>query len=294
MGRGVFCGLIALVVSASHALAADAAPAAKAPPASQPPPKSFAEKWDLEYGGHVTSDFNYRGFSVSNRRPSGTLYIRPVYDGLYVGLQATTLDIPFDTPGVLDFYTGYRRAIGPFLIDVRANYYHFPNSVIPLTSISTSIDYWEVQVRPVWAVNDHFVLIGHAAYAPDFVNSGASETWISGTAVVKGPVTPLPGWLAYASGELGHHRFGINDRGVDVPDFWAWNIGAGLVYKHVTFDLRYYDSNLSKEECFLVAGDTGATPGGAPSAGNPLGLRSSWCSASVVGKISFAASLNKP
>jgi uncharacterized protein (TIGR02001 family) len=293
MGRGVFCGLIAFVASASQALAADAAPAAKAPPASQPP-KSFAEKWDLEYGGHVTSDFNYRGFSVSNRRPSGTLFVRPVYDGLYVGLQATTLDIPFDTPGVLDFYTGYRRAIGPFQIDVRANYYHFPNSVIPLTSISTSIDYWEVQARPVWAVNEHFVLIGHAAYAPDFVNSGASETWISGTAVVKGPVTPLPGWLAYASGELGHHRFGINDRGVDVPDFWAWNIGAGLVYRHVTFDLRYYDSNLSKEECFIVAGDTGAVPGGAPSAGNPLGLRSNWCSASVVGKISFAASLNKP
>jgi uncharacterized protein (TIGR02001 family) len=294
MGWGVFCGLVAFAVSVSHALAADAVPAAKAPPASQPPPKSFAEKWDLEYGGSATSDFNYRGFSVSNRRPSGTLYIRPVYDGLYVGLQATTLDIPFDSPGVLDFYTGYRRAIGPFLIDVRANYYHFPNSVIPLTSISSSFDYWEIQARPVWAVNDHLVLIGHAAYAPDFINSGASETWLSGAAVVKGPVTPLPGWLAYASGEFGHHRFGINDRGVDVPDFWAWNIGAGLVYKHVTFDLRYYDSNLSKEECFLVTGDTGATPGGAPSAANPLGFRSNWCSASIVGKISFAASLAKP
>jgi hypothetical protein len=118
MGRGVVCGLVALIVSASHALSADAAPPANAPLASPPPARPFAEKWDLEYGGHATSDFNYRGFSVSNRRPSGMLYIRPVYDGLYVGLQATTLDIPFDTPGVLDVYTGYRRLIGPVLFEV--------------------------------------------------------------------------------------------------------------------------------------------------------------------------------
>jgi uncharacterized protein (TIGR02001 family) len=292
MSRGVFCGLVALAVSASHALSADAAPPAKAPPPA--PAKAFAEKWDLEYGGHVQSNFNYRGFSVSNRHPSGTLYVRPVYDGLYVGLQATTLDLPFETPVALDFYTGYRRAIGPVLFEVRANYYHLPNAVIPLTSIGTNIDYWEIQARPVWTINDHLALIAHAAYAPDFANSGASETWISAAGVVRGPVTALPGWLAYASGELGHHRFGINDRGIDVPDFWAWNIGAGLAYKHVTFDLRYYDSNLSKEECFIVTADTGATSGGAPSVANPLGLRSNWCSASIVGKISFAASLNKP
>ena len=231
---------------------------------------------------------------MSNRRPSGTLYIRPVYDGLYVGLQATTLDIPFDSPGVLDFYTGYRRAIGPLLIDVRANYYHFPNSVIPLTSISSSFDYWEIQARPVWAVNDHLVLIGHAAYAADFINSGASETWLSGTAVVKGPVTPLPGWLAYASGELGHHGFGINDRGVDVPDFWAWNIGASLVYKHATFNLSLLQLQ-SVQGGVLPRDRRHRRDAGRRAVGrDPLGFRSNWCSASIVGKISFAASLNKP
>jgi hypothetical protein len=218
LGRGVFYGLVAFILSATRALSADAAPPAKALPASQPPPGSFAEKWDMEYGGHAQSDFNYRGFSVSNRQPSGTLYVRPVYDGLYVGLQATTLEVAFDTPGVLDFYAGYRRLIGPVLFEVRANYYHFPNSTIPFTSIRSSFDYWEIQTRPVWTINDHFALIGHAAYAPDFINSGASETWLSGAAVIKGPVASLPGRIAYASGEAGYHRFGISDRGVDVPD----------------------------------------------------------------------------
>jgi uncharacterized protein (TIGR02001 family) len=293
MLRGLFHGFVALIVSASAALSADAAPPPKKARPEAQAPSSFASRWDLEFGGSATSDFNYRGFSISNRRPSATVYVRPVYDGIYAGLQASTLDIPFDTPGVLDFHAGYRRLIGPVLFDVRANYYHFPNSVIPTTSIGTNIDYWEIQTRPVWAVNDHLVLIGHAAYAPDFINSGASETWVSGAVVVKDTIKPMPGWLAYASGELGHHRFGISDRGVDLPDFSAWNIGAGLVYKHITFDLRYYDSNLSKEECAVLTGDLGATPGGVPSAVNPFGLRSNWCSASIVGKMAFAASLAK-
>jgi uncharacterized protein (TIGR02001 family) len=292
MLRGLFYGTFALILSGSAALSADAAPPKKAQDKAQPP--SFASRWDLEFGGHATSDFNYRGFSISNRRPSGTAYVRPVFDGIYVGLQASTLDIPFDTPGVLDFHAGIRRPIGPILFEVRANYYHFPHAVIPTTSIGTSIDYWEIQARPIWPVNEHLVLIGHAAYAPDFINSGSSETWLSGTAVVKAPVAQWPGWAAYASGELGHHRFGIADSGVDLPDFWAWNIGAGLVYRSVTFDLRYFDSNLSKEECAVLTGDTGATPGGVPSAVNPLGLRSNWCSASIVGKVSFAMSLAKP
>jgi uncharacterized protein (TIGR02001 family) len=294
MLRRVFYGFIALILPVSGALCADAAPPPKKAPPESKAPSSFASRWDLEYGASVTSDFNYRGFSISNRRPSGTVYVRPVYDGIYAGLQASTLDIPFDTPGVLDFYAGYRRPSGPILFEVRANYYHFPNSVIPTTSIGTNIDYWEIQARPVWAVNDHLVLIGHAAYAPDFIRSGASETWMSGTVIVKDTIKPMPGWLGYASGELGHHRFGISDRGVDLPDFAAWNIGAGLVYKHVTFDLRYYDSNLSKEECAVLTGDLSATPGGVPSAVNPLGLRSNWCSASIVGKIAVAMSLAKP
>ena len=48
---------------------------------------------------------------------------------------------------MLDFYAGYRRAIGPVVLDVRANYYHLPNAVIPSTSIGTNIDYWEIQAR---------------------------------------------------------------------------------------------------------------------------------------------------
>ncbi len=54
-------------------------------------------------------------------------------------------------------------------------------------------------------------------------------------------------------------------------------------------DLRYFDTNLSKENCFVFTGDPGATPGGIiDPVRNPEGLMSRWCSATFVAKFWFA------
>ena len=59
--------------------------------------------------------------------------------------------------------------------------------------------------------------------------------------------------------------------------------------KNFNLDLRYYDTNLSKENCFVFTGDPGATPGGSiDPLRNPEGLRSRWCSATFVAKFWFA------
>jgi len=71
---------------------------------------------------------------------------------------------------------------------------------------------------------------------------------------------------------------------------WSWYAAGG-----VGFDvpsrllLRYYDTNLSKENCFVLTGDPNARPGGAVNlVTNPEGLTSRWCSATFVAKASFA------
>ena len=44
--------------------------------------------------------------------------------------------------------------------------------------------------------------------------------------------------------------------------------------------LNYTDTNLSKENCFIMTGDLGALPGGIANPGNnPFGLRSALCGA---------------
>ena len=58
--------------------------------------------------------------------------------------------------------------------------------------------------------------------------------------------------------------------------------------KIFSLDLRYHDTNLSKENCFVFTGDPNAAPGGRPNFTNPGGLVSQWCSAAFVAKYFIA------
>lgn len=288
--RHVWCqGLLLLFVSASAA-SADTAPPTKAPPpsaAAKPSP------FDVEFGAQAVSDYVYRGFSITSRKPTVQGYARAVYHGFYAGMQATPIDVPFRAPAVLDFYAGHRMPLGPVLLENRVNYYHFPDSVVPNTNTPGKFDYWEIQTRPMWTVNDSLLLFVHAAYAPSFINLGASQTWLSGIAVLKGPLPQVPGWGGYISGELGHQWMGTNNSNVNIPDYFAWNLGVGLVHGPLTFDIRYFDSSMTREECWIMTGDHRALPGGVPSPGNPFGLRSNWCGATLVGKVAFDLTASK-
>jgi hypothetical protein len=47
-----------------------------------------------------------------------------------------------------------------------------------------------------------------------------------------------------------------------LPAYLNWHAGLTFTYKAVNLDLRYYDTNLSKENCFVYTGDPNARPGG--------------------------------
>jgi hypothetical protein len=71
--------------------------------------------------------------------------------------------------------------------------------------------------------------------------------------------------------------------------------GVTLSRKFFNLDLRYYDTNLSKEDRFVFTGDPDATPGSRPNPiTNPDGLVSRWCSATFVAKFWFAFNSRAP
>ena len=87
-------------------------------------------------------------------------------------------------------------------------------------------------------------------------------------------------WFGNQSPELG---------GFPLPAYLNWQAGVTFSYKVFNLDLRYYDTNLSKENCFVLTGDPNAQPGGAVNlVTNPEGLTSGWCKATFVAKVSFA------
>ncbi len=86
------------------------------------------------------------------------------------------------------------------------------------------------------------------------------------------------------SGELGYQAFGTTTQGNVLPAYTHWRLGVAFNYAEFSFDLSYHDTNLSKEDCFVLTGDGG---GGTRRFGsNPGGLQSGLCSRALVGTLS--------
>jgi uncharacterized protein (TIGR02001 family) len=304
----------AAVVTAAPAIAADLKPVYKAPPA----PAAF-NPWDVAVGGALMTDYNFRGISQSARSPSGTAYFegrfKPMKDvEFYAGAQAWSVKLITDPSAEVDLYGGMRVTWDKWSLDLGAMYYAYPGerqvtggiapTFIALPNGNTSLadtDFLEWYGKLSYTFNDNFSLTGAVYYTNDWLNSGATGVYYSGIAKITGTALPN-GWNWYVSGELAYYDLGTtkfdpiafpNPAGWDLPSYTTWNVGLGLTYKAMTIDLRYYDTNLSKEECNVLTADPGATFGGTPiPITNPNGLQSKWCSAAFIGKISFDTTLS--
>ena len=59
--------------------------------------------------------------------------------------------------------------------------------------------------------------------------------------------------------------------------------------KILNLDLRFHDTNLTREKCFVFTGDPGAVPGGRiDPITNPDGLMSRWCGPAFAARLWFS------
>jgi uncharacterized protein (TIGR02001 family) len=303
MKKIVLAMAAAAILGTMPALAADLRPAPMAPP---PPPSP----WDIAFGGALMTDYNFRGISQSAKGSTVTAYSETRYSvnpnwQLYGGAQYWGVDLPSKPSCECDLYGGIRPTFGAFAFDFGYIYYWYPkerqqfvdstgtlvqSALTPGGTILTlnNTDYWEVYGKLTYEViKDHFSVGANVYYSPSWLNTGASGLYASGTAkwtgqpfrVNVGPIDEV-GW--YLSGEVGHYSLGTADRfqpffaPFDLPDYWTWNVGLSFTYKVFTVDVRYYDTDLTKQNCALLTSDPASIPGG----------KSNWCSGTVIGKFS--------
>jgi len=268
-------------------------------------PRKAAEvsPWDIAFGGALMSDYNFRGISQSDRGPSTTTYIETRYTvnpslQLYAGSQYWAVDLPTHASCECDFYVGFRPTVGPLAFDFGFIYYYYPKerqvfenggaSFTPggfaLTPANT--DYYEVYGKVTWdTIKDKLALGANFYYSPDWLGTGAYGFYASGTAKVTMPSFTLAtfmgrkeiGWSI--SGEVGHYSLGTTDPllgPINLPDYWTWNVGATFTQGVFSVDLRYYDTDASKQECFALTSDLrGASNGTSPG-------QSHWCSPTFI------------
>jgi len=283
---------------ASIALGARGGPAAEVPirPAA---PKDATTRQDsvagaLEFSARAgfASDYIYRGTTLSDRRPAVGAGVEAALGLLYAGATVISVKLPSQPAAEITMTAGVRPKLWDVEFDFGWTYFFYPGET-PQVGVTTGIEYWEVAARADTKVGEALRVAGGFAYSPNVSNTGAWSRYAAFGLGVDLPRNALPhGVTASLTGGAGYFWFGNQSDalgGFPLPSYLNWNIGVTFTRKIFNVDLRYYDTNLSGENCFVFTGDPNAARGGRiDPVTNPDGLVSRWCGATLVGKLWFA------
>jgi uncharacterized protein (TIGR02001 family) len=256
--------------------------------------KGTSDEVEMTVDASFQSDYRYRGISLSRLGPSGSSSIELERDGFYVGGLIYTVRLPGNPVAELTGSAGVRRTIAGIDYDLWAEAYYYPAEAPPPGSGATN--YWQANLKGSRKFGG-FELIGQLGFSPTVWNSGAWGTYGSGVLNIDMPTFKLPReditWKLI--GELGYQGFGVTSLGAQLPDYSHWRLGAMFTRGNWSLEVNYQDTNLSKESCFVLTGDTSA--GGTFAAvgdtalrrfvANTEGLQSNLCGRAVVGVLSF-------
>jgi uncharacterized protein (TIGR02001 family) len=284
------------------------------------PPMVVMSPWDIAFGSALMSDYNFRGITQSNHKPSVAAYFEPRYNindslQLYAGVSGESISFPNRAAAEIDFYTGVRPTFGKLALDFGFWEYWYPggqcfnadptfgsdcaaNGNLPNGNvIKKDLSFWELYGKATYTVNDQFSFGGSVFWSPSVLNSGADGTFLAGTAKYVLP-NVLPhdiGW--FVSADLGHWWLGTSDSfygfpgtslaaGIPYKSYTTWDLGVAFTYKQFTLDLRYYDTDLNKGDCNAFTSDHTASGISNVTAINPGGQGSNWCGATFIAKLS--------
>jgi uncharacterized protein (TIGR02001 family) len=236
------------------------------------PPKDATSTFDVNFGAAITSDYNYRGYTLSDHKPSASTNIEATYNILFAGVNTASVEMPKLSQLQMTNYAGIRPTLGKLTVEAGVAYYSYPGSTI-------DISYPEYYVAPTYALTSKLTVGLNAYFAPDYSRTGAWENYNAIQARYG-----LDSGLSF-SGELGRQGFGTTTAtptspAYKLPDYTYWNLGFSYAYKAVTFDLRYFATTLSKQSCFLITGTGLAATG------------SNGCNPAVIATLSWNASLS--
>ena len=193
----------------------------------------------LSGGISVTSDYRFRGISLSNEKVEVQSTLTVSHEsGFYAGAWGSGLpDSPLYGKYELDLYAGYATEIAPgTTVDIGATYYLYPGN----QDFAGDSDYVEIigklshDIGPVSAT-------GLVAYAPDQSGLGDDDNiYLNlglGYGIPETPVTLTAG-LGYTDGALGALAPGGN--------YLDWALGASFAAGPATFTVQYVDTDIKK------------------------------------------------
>src|SRR3984893_3550657 len=245
MKKVAYSLVLAAGLASSSVMAADMA--VKAPPAAAPPPSP----WDVVVTAALMTDYNFRGVTQSNHKPSTQAGFELRYNWnsnwqSYGGISGESINFPNNAAAEVDFYAGIRPTFDKLALDFGAWYYYYPggqcfNTAALCTSLGggpavitpdgivgsvpglgiqplggnvakQNASFWEVYGKGTYTFNDQWSVNLQEWYSPSVVNTGAWGFYTVGNVTFTAPGTWFSNGLGmYVSGDLGYWDLGTSD-----------------------------------------------------------------------------------
>jgi uncharacterized protein (TIGR02001 family) len=228
--------------------------------------------FDAKFNAALTSDYNYRGYTLSNHLPSVSSNVEVDYSVFFTSVNGASVQFPGLSHFQMTNTVGFRPVFDKLTVEGGVGYYSYPGSVVDES-------YAELYLSPSYVI-DKLTLGVNFYYAPNYYRTGAWENYNS----ITGKYDFGSGWQL--SGELGRQGFGTTNPtatspAVKLPDYVYGNIGVTYTYKSVAFDVHLHATTLSKQACFLITG-TGSATGG-----------SNGCDPAIIGTVTWSSNVSE-
>jgi uncharacterized protein (TIGR02001 family) len=250
------CGAAGMAIAAlAGTAAADGYEQYSAPP---PPPADEGRKFTYSFNIGATSDYVFRGITQSDNDPVPQGGIDLGYGIIYAGAWASGVDfggtgVPgdgLDAQTEIDWYGGIKPTWNvphfntTVTFDFGGIYYTYPAA----TDFLAELNYFEFKAGYSWSALHPSLVTGSTVYySPDyFAETGRVWTletyaaWTLPQAWVFVPV--INGLVGWQKGDSDAGYF-VNVNGTD-DEYYYWNAGLALTVEKITFDFRYWDTNI--------------------------------------------------
>jgi uncharacterized protein (TIGR02001 family) len=239
MKKVAYSLVLAAGLASSSVMAADMA--VKAPPAAAPPPSP----WDVVVTAALMTDYNFRGITQSNHKPSTQAGFELRYNWnsnwqSYGGISGESINFPNNAAAEIDFYGGIRPTFDKLALDFGAWYYYYPGGqcfntallcvnlggglpaggAVPSSAFQPlggnvakqNASFWEVYGKATYTINDQWSVNFQEWYSPSVVNTGAWGAYSVGNVTFTAPSTWFQSGLGmYVSADLGYWDLGTSD-----------------------------------------------------------------------------------
>lgn len=203
----------------------------------------------LEFSATVTgtSDYVFRGFSQTDEDPAAQASLDLTYGIFYAGIWGSNVDSDFvgGSSAEVNLYTGIKPVWGPVTFDFAVIYYWYPGDEF---AGDPEQDYVELKA-------------GYSMESPWIkgLTSGTTVYWSPDYALEQGEVFTVESAASYALPQVGIVSpsisgvygtvYGDNGDGFfvgtnDDDEYSYWSAGLELAVENITFDFRYWDTDV--------------------------------------------------